>query len=98
LNYALRLLLMEFSKLTRLRAVRLSSSAWHRDSPESSRLTTIPGVGPLTATAIIATVGEAGKFRSSRHFAAWIGLVPRQHSSGGKPVLGRISKRGSAYL
>jgi transposase len=72
--------------------------AWHRDNADSLRLTTIPGVGPLTATAIIATVGGVGKFRSSRHFAAWIGLVPRQHSSGGKPVLGRISKRGSTYL
>jgi transposase len=72
--------------------------AWHRNNSDSSRLTTIPGVGPLTATAIIATVGEMRAFRSSRHFAAWIGLVPRQYSSGGKPMLGRISKRGNTYL
>jgi transposase len=72
--------------------------AWHRQNKASSRLQTIPGVGPITASAIAATVTDAGQFRSGREFAAWIGLVPRQHSSGGKERLGAISKRGDAYL
>jgi transposase len=59
---------------------------------------TIPGVGIITATAIAATVPDAGAFKSGREFAAWIGLVPRQQSSGGKERLGGISKMGDAYL
>jgi len=70
----------------------------HRASVGSQRLVTIPYIGPLTATAIIATVGDAHQFRHARDFAAWIGLVPRQLSSGGKQRLGRISKRGNLYL
>lgn len=62
------------------------------------RLMQVPGVGPLTATAVVATVGDAQMFRNGRQFAAWLGLVPRQHSTGGKPRLGRITKRGDAYL
>jgi transposase len=58
----------------------------------------IRGVGPLTAVAIVATVGNARDFTSGRQFAAWLGLVPRQHSSGGKTRLGHISRRGDAYL
>jgi len=54
--------------------------------------------GPVTASAIIATIGNAKAFKSSRHFAAWLGLVPRQYSTGGKPKLGSISKRGDGYL
>lgn len=72
--------------------------AWHRESAVSKRLTTIPGIGPITASAIAATVPDPSVFRSGRAFAAWIGLVPRQHSSGGKQRLGGISKRGDAYL
>jgi transposase len=64
----------------------------------SHRLATIPGVGPLIATAIAATVPDATAFSTARQFAAWIGLVPRQNSTGGKPRLGRISKQGDAYL
>lgn len=71
---------------------------WHRQNEASSRLQTIPGVGPITASAIVATVANAAQFRSGREFAAWIGLVPKQHSSGGKERLGGISKRGDAYL
>ena len=72
--------------------------AWHRANEVSQRLATVPGVGPITATAIAATVGDPAHFRSARQFAAWLGLVPRQHSSGGRERLGRISKRGDGYL
>lgn len=69
-----------------------------RTDPLARTLTTIPGVGPITASALVATVGDPGRFRNGRHFAAWLGLVARQNSSGGKPRLGRISKMGERYL
>jgi transposase len=72
--------------------------ARHRASQDSKRLQTIPGVGVIGATAIIATVTDPTAFRSGRDFAAWVGLVPRQDSTGGKPRLGPISKRGDRYL
>jgi transposase len=72
--------------------------AWHRSDAASQRLEQIPGIGPLTATAMAATVGDARNFKSGRELAAWLGLVPRQHSSGGKPTLLSISKRGDVYL
>jgi len=72
--------------------------ARHRASPDSRRLQTIPGVGVIGATAIAATVTDPAAFRSGRDFAAWIGLVPRQDSTGGKPRLGPISKQGDRYL
>jgi transposase len=72
--------------------------AWHKSNPVSQRLATIPGIGPIIATAIAATVVEASGFRSGREFSAWLGLVPRQHSTGGKARLGGISKRGNRYL
>ena len=72
--------------------------AWHKNNPVSQRLATIPGIGPIIATAIAATVADAGVFRSGREFAAWLGLVPRQNSTGGKARLGGISKRGDSYL
>jgi transposase len=62
------------------------------------RLLTIPGIGPLTATALIAAIGNGTTFRKSRDLAAWLGLVPRQHSTGGKTRLLGISKRGDPYL
>ncbi|MBF0275765.1 MAG: IS110 family transposase [Nitrospinae bacterium] len=62
------------------------------------RLETIPGIGPLTASAVIATIGSAKEFKNGRQLSAWLGLVPRQHSTGGKTVLGKISKRGDGYL
>ena len=58
----------------------------------------IPGIGLITATAVVASVGNATQFRSARQFAAWLGLVPQQHSSGGKERLGHISKRGDGYI
>jgi len=72
--------------------------AWHRANEASCRLATIPGVGVITATALVATIGDATQFHSGRQLAAWLGLVPRQYSSGGKERLGRISKRGDGYL
>ena len=62
------------------------------------RLATIPGVGVITATAMVATVVDASAFKSGRHFAAWLGLVPRQNGTGGKMHLGRISKKGEPYF
>src|SRR5215470_8446741 len=72
--------------------------AWHRSSQTSKRLNCIPGVGPLLATALVASVADPKTFRSGRNFSAWIGLVPKQHSSGGREKLGSISKRGDRYL
>ena len=72
--------------------------AWHRSNADSQRLATIPGVGVVTATTIIATIGDGKQFRSGREFAAWVGLVPRQNSSGGKEKLGSISKKGNHHL
>jgi hypothetical protein len=63
-----------------------------------ARLATIPGIGPIIATAIAATIADPNTFRSGREFAAWLGLVPRQNSTGGKARLGGISKRGDSYL
>jgi len=72
--------------------------AWHRSNAVSKRLDAIPGVGPALATALVASVADPKAFRSGRDFAAWIGLVPRPHSSGGKDKLGGISKQGDRYL
>ena len=72
--------------------------AWHKASPVSQRLAAIPGIGPLVATAIAATVPDPTVFRSGREFAAWLGLVPRQNSTGGKTRLGRTSRQGDAYI
>ena len=72
--------------------------AWHRSCEESRRLEQIPGVGPIVATALVAEVGDWKEFSSGRGLAAWIGLVPKQHSTGGKERLGRISKQGNRYL
>jgi len=72
--------------------------AWHRDNPASQRLAEVPGIGPITATALVASVGNARDFGNGRQLAAWLGLVPRQHSTGGKSVLLGISKRGDSYL
>jgi len=72
--------------------------AWHRSSATSRRLDAIPGVGPALATALVASVADARAFRSGRDFSAWVGLVPKQNSSGGKDRLGSISKQGDRYL
>lgn len=72
--------------------------AWHRSNETSKRLDEIPGVGPTLATALVASVADPKAFRSARNFSAWVGLVPKQHSSGGKDRLGSISKQGDRYL
>ena len=72
--------------------------AWHRSSEVSRRLDDIPGVGPLIATALVASVPDPHAFKSGRDLAAWIGLVPKQSSTGGKERLGHISKAGNRYL
>ncbi len=71
---------------------------WHRQDQASQQLATIPGIGIITATAPSAGVTDPGLFRSGRAFAALLGLVPRQNSSGGKDRLGRISEMGDSYL
>lgn len=76
-----------------LRIARLA-----REDERAQRIMQISGIGPITATAIIASVGDAKTFDNGRQFAAWLGLTPRQRSSGGKNRLGRISKRGDVYL
>lgn len=70
----------------------------HRESEASKKLAQIPGIGPITASALVASIGDAKSFENGRQLAAWLGLVPRQHSSGGKQLLLGISKRGDAYL
>jgi transposase len=72
--------------------------AWHRSNETSKRLDELPGVGPALATALVASVADPKAFRSGRDFSAWVGLVPKQNSSGGREKLGSISKRGDRYL
>ncbi len=72
--------------------------AWHRANDNSRRLETIPGIGPITASALVASITDPQVFKSGRMMAAWIGLVPKQNSSGGKERMGRISKQGDQYL
>lgn len=83
------------SEIDRLEAQILD---WHRNDETSRRLATIPGIGPITASAIAAAVPDASLFRSGRQFAAWLGLTPRANSSGGKERLGGITKQGDGYL
>jgi transposase len=71
---------------------------WHRSSALSCKLEKVPGIGPITATALVASIGDAKQFANGRQLAAWLGLVPRQHSTGGKSNLLGISKRGDCYL
>lgn len=81
-----------------IRTIEIELLAWHRANAICRRLETIPGIGFITATALAATVGDAKVFRSRRQFAAWFGLVPKQHSSGGKERMGGISKMVDRYL
>jgi transposase len=81
-----------------IRAIEKHIHAWHRSCEESRRLEDVPGIGPIVATALVAEVGDWKAFSSGRNLAAWIGLVPKQHSTGGKDRLGGISKQGNRYL
>jgi transposase len=82
----------------RLNEIECELLAWHRSNDIAKRLATIPGIGTVCATALAASVTDPHQFRSGRQFAAWLGLTPLQHSSGGKERLGRISKMGDKYL
>jgi error-prone DNA polymerase len=83
----------------RIEALEAEIVAHAREDDIARRLATVPGIGPITASMIAATVGDGiGHFRSARHFAAWLGLVPRQHSTGGKTRLGRITKAGNREI
>ena len=84
--------------MSRVREIEVRLTRWHTDSKVSRLLATIPGIGVLGATAIAATVTDPSLFRSGREFAAWLGMTPRQNSSGGKERLGRTSKRDDKYI
>ena len=84
--------------ILRTREIEARLAKWHRQSPLSQTLATIPGVGIMGASAIAATVTDSSLFKSGREFAAWLGMTPRQNSSGGKERLGRTSKRGDKYI
>jgi len=71
---------------------------WHRQNEQSRKLEAIAGIGPITASALVATVGDAKSFKNARQVPAWLGMVPRHEGTGGKVTLGRISKRGDVYL
>ena len=71
---------------------------WHRENDASKKLAKIPGIGPITASALVATIGDARNFKNGRQLAAWLGIVPKQHSTGGKSTLLGISTRGDTYL
>src|SRR2546427_1382482 len=79
-------------------AIERRIHAWHRSCEESRRLEEIPGVGPIVATALVAEVGDWKAFASGRSLSAWIGLVPKQHSTGGKERLGGVSKQGNRHF
>jgi transposase len=71
---------------------------WHRHNEDSCRLATIPHIGPIIASTLVATIGDAKRFKNGRQFAAWLGLVPSDNSTGGKQRLGRITKTGDSYV
>jgi transposase len=81
-----------------VRELEAQIQAWHRENEASCKLARVPGIGPITASALVASIGDAKSFSNGRQLAAWLGLVPRQNSSGGKNVLLGISKRGDTYL
>lgn len=88
-----------FKELSRqVEELELQIKLWHKENEASQKLEAIPGLGPITASAIVATVGNAKEFKNDRQMAAWLGLVPKQHSTGGKQILLGISKRGDTYL
>jgi transposase len=82
----------------RIEGLEKKMVAWHRTNEPSRNLATIPGIGPITATVLAATVPDPSIFKNGRHLAAWLGLVPRQNSSGGKDRLGHITKAGDTYI
>lgn len=98
-RFCLDLLARQYMALTaEIGSIDKRIHAWHRACEASRRLEEIPGIGPIVATALVAEIGDWKAFRSGRNLAAWIGLVPKQHSTGGKERLGRITKQGNRYL
>jgi len=81
-----------------VKALDMEIQQWHRNNEASTRLAQIPGIGPISATALVASLSNAKNFDNGRQVAAWLGLVPRQHSTGGKTNLLGMSKRGDSYL
>jgi transposase len=95
----LKVLAAQYSTIgSEIASIGKSILAWHRSCEPSRRLEEIPGVGPIVATALVAEIGDWKAFRSGRGLAAWIGLVPKQHTTGGKDKLGSITKQGNRYL
>ena len=95
----LRLVVAQLSDTqAKVRQIEAKLAKWHRSNRVSKLLATVPGVGIMGASAIAATVSDPNLFRSGREFAAWLGMTPRQNSSGGKERLGRTSKRGDKYI
>jgi transposase len=98
-RFSLEVLARQYANVTiEIGAIEKRIHAWHRSCEDSRRLEEIPGIGPIVATALVAEVGDWKAFSSGRTLAAWIGLVPKQHSTGGKQRLGGISKQGNRYL
>jgi transposase len=98
-RFSLNVLARQYAAITaEIRAIEKCIHAWHRSCEESRRLEQVPGIGPIVATALVAEVGDWKAFSSGRSLAAWIGLVPKQHSTGGKERLSGISKQGNRYL
>ena len=89
---------MEFVVDVQVAELEREIRQWHSMSATSRKLAEIPGIGPITASALVASIGDARNFHNGRQLAAWLGLVPKQHSSGGKPTLLGISKHGDSYL
>src|SRR5215831_16246683 len=95
----LKILAAQYCALgTEIGLISKSILVWHRSCEPSRRLEEIPGIGPIVATALVAEIGDWKAFRSGRGLAAWIGLVPKQHTTGGKDKLGSITKQGNRYL
>src|SRR5512136_2616390 len=98
-RFCLAVLAHQYATITaEVAAIDKRIHAWHHSCEESRRLEEIPGIGPIVATALIAEVGDWREFRSGRNLAAWIGLVPKQYTTGGKDKLGSITKQGNRYL
>jgi transposase len=98
-RFCLDLLARQYTGLTaEIGSIDKRIHAWHRACEDSRRLEELPGIGPIVATALVAEIRDWKQFRSGRNFAAWIGLVPKQHSTGGKERLGSITKQGNRYL
>src|SRR5262249_52442549 len=99
LREVLHQVVLEIRELeNRIEAIGRQMEMLGAETPATERLRTIPGIGPIISTALVGFVGDATRFGSGRQFACYLGLTPREHSSGAKRQLGRISRRGDTYL